>query len=725
MALKLKPKKKLSVKTKKLVKKKKPTEEKVTTPEIQNKLIQHHGVSKLEDAIDKTRDFAMFFSGVEYKNYLDIVYSEGVRDFLMSYEYVQTKSKQALDEYRKMGIKIFIDSGAFTYQNDPKYQEYTVEQWEAQIKRYLDWGRRNQDIIFAMANLDLENLLGVEQIDEWNRKYFEPFMLETGIPICFIWHSPRGDEGWERYCQRYPYVGFSWVSEGQDLDFNYGLKMLKVAEKHDAVVHGMGMTRTSILPKLPFYTVDSISWKSGLMYGLFSVFKDNKVKNFKKDEFNDKVAPVLKNSGRNFDLDKLFAYDMDTVIRASVFAYKQAEAYIIDRLRTKMYWKKQKLQKRHIEDVELPTLEWISSEQPENIEDWAVKLNINPELNDALTIIQDCTVLLNWDNPEFDEYKEKYYDEEYLTKIHDFWINQIVASNEERVKDLQKFFSECVTGKDDKLLVYGTNFMRTAQERDKYIEDEEFEYVDMTEAQVAQELGECNLLPCSEEDIAPEISELDDEIFGDLDIVPVRDEKGRFLKGQKKVRKRKNIYSDKFPKMFCDTCYSAQTCPEYKQGMVCAFKKMFNKFDTRNMDDVRDAMNSMIEMNLGRLQKASMFEILDGGMPTAQVSSLIDQNMRLLQQAQAMNEYAPREVVKQVRTVKSDGTVETTTQVQAHKNAGGSSILDKLFADFNNPKDEQEDEDVMAVKEQLDKESEEMKKNAIEVDEDSIKIIED
>lgn len=714
MALKIKTKNKLVIGSKF-----KTSPLKVTNEKVQSNLQQHRSISNLEEAIDKKRDFAMFFSGVEYKNYLDIVYSEGVRDFLMSFEYVQGKSKEALDEYRKMNIKIFIDSGAFTYQNDPKYFEYTVEQWEKQIKRYLAWGRANRDIIFAMANLDLERLVGVEQVDEWNRKYFEPFMLETGIPICFIWHSPRGDEGWEKYCQRYPYTGFSWVSEGSDLDFNYGLKMLKVAEKYNTVVHGMGMTRTSILPKLPFYTVDSISWKSGLMYGLFSVFTDNKVKMFKKEEFNDRVAPILKNSDRKFDLDKLLAYDMETVIRCSVYAYTQAETYIQSRLKSKMYWQKQQIKKCHIDDVELPPLYWLTQPEPEGVEDWATKLNINPELDNCLQLVQDATVLLNWDNEELADYKDKYFTPEYLRELHDTWVNRIVNSDEELVKDLQEFFKNVVTGKDETLLVYGTNFSRKALERDKYIEEDDYEYKDLTDEEIAKQLSELNLLPVpSEGEVAPEISDLDDEIFSNLDIVAVRDSKGRFLKGQKKIRRPKNLYSEKFPKMFCDTCYASQTCPEYQQGMVCAFHKMFKKFDTRNTEDVVDALNSMAQINLERFQKAYMFEVLDGGMPTQQVSALLDQNMRIIQQVQQINEYRPKEVLKQVRTVKADGTIETTTELQQTPRNGGNSILDALFSDMRsgNTDNEKDCEDVMNVKEALDKEEQVKKATVVDAE---------
>ena len=92
---------------------------------------------------------------------------------------------------------------------------------------------------------------------------------------------------------------------------------------------------------------------------------------------------------------------------------------------------------------------------------------------------------------------------------------------------------------------------------------------------------------------APEIDDLDDEIFKEEGIIPVRDERGRFLKGQKKVARPKKLYSNKYPKMACDTCVNAQLCPEYKAGYVCAYNKMFERYDTRDMADVIQAMQGI------------------------------------------------------------------------------------------------------------------------------------
>ena len=240
----------------KLLKKKSKTEEVCEKPKF----------TDLRQVMDYTRPLSIFFSGVEYESYLDILYDLGVRNFLMSYEYLKGKGHSQLKKYDDMHL--FIDSGAFTYMSDPKFEDYTIEQWEEQIKEYLLWAEKHKSQIFAIADLDLQYLVGNEKVYEWRKKYFEPFMLRTGIPVCFMYHD-EGIEQWEYMCKRYPYVGMSLRIDGETQD-NFR-DMFRVAEKYNALVQGMASTNTSLLTQLPFYTVDSTTWNVGLKYGEISV----------------------------------------------------------------------------------------------------------------------------------------------------------------------------------------------------------------------------------------------------------------------------------------------------------------------------------------------------------------------------------------------------------------------------------------------------------------------
>lgn len=653
--------------------------------------------NNLREVMDLNRPFYMMYSGVEDERNFHLLYDLGIRNFLISYQYVQRKH-MSVSMYEDMGIKFFVDSGAYTYQVDPKYAEYTVEDWEKQIVRYLNWARKHKDIIFAIANLDLENLLGVEIVKEWNEKYFEPFMLETGIPVCFIWHPVCEQSGWERYCQRYPYVGMSWVSdEGTDLDFNFGKNMLAVAEKYGAVVHGMGMTRTSLLTKLSFYTSDSTTWLVGLQYGEVNFWNGQKMQRLKKDKWK---GTYLDRICSKFDLDPelMLEENNEELIKANVGAFIEAEKYIQEKAKARMYWLKPDSVERSASDLdnlEYPDVDWLrGNTNYENWEKYATDFNISKEdMVVAVNCIIDLTFFMNWDNPDYTESRDNTYTPESIKDVHDQWVNRIVSSDEERIEDLREFFTNCLLGKETKLLYLGTNFDRIVKEREdkEYITDEEYILEDITDVEVINTMSKF-LPPPKEGESAPEIDELDDEIFRAHEIIPVRDEKGRFIKGQKYRPAPKKMYSKKYPKLSCDTCFVAQKCPEYKAGYVCAYNKMFDRYDTRDMGDIIQATQGIVDYSLGRLQRSMLFETLEGGLPDPTTTQLMNQTMGYLNQLRAMYESSNQEVLRQTRVIRSDGTQETTTQV-TNPTQGG--ILEKIFGGMSSSAEEPKEEPIV------------------------------
>lgn len=654
---------------------------------------ENKSFSTLEEVMDYNKEFSIFYSGVENDTYFQGCYDMGVRNFLMSYHYLQ-KSRVSLEsKYKDLGVKFFIDSGAHTYMNDDKYLDVDIDYWEKHIQKYLAWAEKNRDYIFTIVNCDFENLVGGERVIEWNEKYFEPFMLRTGIPVCFVWHQNSAKD-WEYYCKRYPYVGFTSVNtSGEDISFSEYISKLKIAEKYNTLVHGFGLTRTSILPKLPLYSVDSTSWKSGFRYGQLAFWNGKKVQMLKKSDF-ERAFKFIDRYDLEPPIDKKLIYDYyePEVLRANVYAYMRAEEYIRNAIKSLSYWKKAKVKNRKesdLDSIKYPSLSWINNE--ESNEDWekyAEEFNISKEDKDtAINLIIDMTIFMNWDNSEYREFRDKVYNDELLKELHDGFVNRIVETNEERIEDLIKFYKDNLLGENTTLLYLGTNFDRTVKEREEYLDDREYDYEDIDEVSLFNRLSK--YLPPSKEDdeeSAPEVDELDDEIFEQEGIIPVRDEHGKFLKGQKKVLKPKKVFSKKFPKLACDTCYAAQKCPEYKAGYACAYNKIFDKFETRNMEDIIQAMQGIADFSLSRLQKVMMFEILDGGLPSADTTQLINQTMGILNNMKNIYDHANTEVIRQTNILRSDGTRESTTQVH---NPSSGGILEKIFGDLKPEKEEE------------------------------------
>lgn len=643
--------------------------------------------NSLREVMDLERPFSMMFSGVEDDSNFQILYDMGIRNFLISFHYVQKKHLNT-SKYEEMGVKFFVDSGAFTFISNLEFQDYTIEQWEKYIETYLRWIEKHQSIVFAFASLDLEYLVGGEQVQIWNEKYFEPFMLRTGIPVCFVYHDNATKLTWEQYCQRYPYVGVSWGGlDTQGNDLKYGMNKLKVAEKYGAVVHGMAMTQTALLTKLPFYTVDSTTWLVGLQYGEINFWTGKKMSRLKKDKWKGSMLPQVVAKG--FNEQKLLDEDKEEMIKVNVHAFIEAEEFVQEKLKSRMYWLRPDSVERteaDLEFIEYPSPEWLDN--AENEEDWekyAKSFNISTEDKmTAINCIIDLTIFMNWDNEDYQPIIQDIYKPELIKELHDMWVNRIVQSDEERVEDLKHFYTEVLLGKNDKLLVLGTNFDRMVKEREDYITDEEYETADVSEMDLQNTM--MKYLPAPVEGSpAPEISDLDDEIFREEGIEPVRDEQGRFIKGQKQVLKPKKLYSNKYPKMACDSCINAQKCPEYKAGYACAYNKMFERFNTRDMGDIIQAMQGITEFSLVRLQRGMLTETMEGGLPDPNVTNMMNQTMGLLSQLQRMYETGSQEVIRQTKIMRADGTQEMTTQVSNPQRGG---ILEKIFGDMKSSDDE-------------------------------------
>lgn len=630
----------------------------------------------LHQVMDYSRPLTIMFSGVEYESYLDILYDLGVRNFLMSYEYLKGKGNFVLKKYPD--VHIFIDSGAFTYMNDPKYDSYTVEQWEEQIRVYLKWAERHKDQIFAIANLDLQYLpnVGYDTVHEWNEKFFEPFMLRTGVPVCFMYHED-GLDYWDFMCKRYPYVGISTAIDKETGDTELR-ELFRTAEKYNTLVQGMATTDTRMLTDFPFYTVDSTTWNVGLKFGEISVWDRTRMKRIKKEDFENKAFPVISTYKEKFDFDLILEEDKVEMVRVNAYAFIAANDYVNERLKAKMYWLKEKAIQNNVDDISIyPPAEAL---EDGDLTQYAKQLNINPDAPDCQDIVFMATIILNRVRKGYKEmYSALLQEEKSITEYHNRFVNRIVPDIETKVRDLSDFFTDCVSGKNDILLQLGTNFDRELKERDNYIEDDdEYDEVEISAEEVKAKIQ--NLLPAPEDGEAPEIENLDEEIFRKAEIVPTFAPDGKLLKGQKLVKRPKKVYSNKFPKYSCDTCYAAQRCPQYKAGYVCAFQKMFKRFDTRNADDIIASMQGIVEHNMTRMQRAMIMETMNGTIDPV-VTQLMDINIKYMDMLNKMYETQP--MFKQTRTMNADGSYTETTSVAANPAGGGimEMLMSKMLKD--------------------------------------------
>lgn len=454
--------------------------------------------------------------------------------------------------------------------------------------------------------------------------------------------------------------------------------------------------------------VHNTTWLVGQQYGELNWFDGRKMKRLSKTEWRRNYKTKLLKEPFNADWDRLIngmggQGDTYELLRLNVIAYKLAEQYLRKRLGSKMYWMSSggnlnstghQIPKHRVSspteankanitantsipsilttfsrdnNVNYPPSGWFEGECKDYAE-YCQEFNIDVDSyskEEAINILYYFYILL--EAPEEELAKE---DSQDLIDYAKLLVDDSIETREDAIKELRIIFQQNLDGsKND----FNPNQNVQPRERRMYLKEEEFLVMDLSEQDI--ETAYQIESPKPEADM-PEV-EIYDEELKEKGIQVVRDNKGRFVKGQKKVKKPKDIYSKKYPKLNCDTCYKSGDCPEYKAGFICAYDKMLNRFDTRNYDDIVDAMTSIVNANLSRMQKAMLFETMDGGMPTAEVTGLIDQNMRLLEKMKALQDTAPKTILSQRRVIKEDGSEETVTEMSVNPQEGG--ILSKIF----------------------------------------------
>lgn len=219
-----------------------------------------------------------FFSGVEGRQHYEACLNAGVRHVLTSFLYLKKKGDMGIVRRRKRKnpeIQFMIDSGAHTFITDyGKYQSWTKQDFENYVKEYTKWLYENREFIFCGVELDIDyalNMLfgggagstvGTSMVERWQQQYFMPLQAK-GVEICYVWHTERKLEGWEAMCSKFGYVGLPGEMSSEP-DFN---KYMAIARRYCTRVHGFAATKQADFRDWPWYSVDSITWKTCEMYG--------------------------------------------------------------------------------------------------------------------------------------------------------------------------------------------------------------------------------------------------------------------------------------------------------------------------------------------------------------------------------------------------------------------------------------------------------------------------
>lgn len=178
----------------------------------------------------------------------------GVRYYLESYHYVHKQS--SVDKMRADGVKVFLDSGAFSA---------FTKGVQVDIRAYCDYIKRNEDIIEKVdGSLCASVLDGIgDPLLTWQNQWV---MEQLGVRPLPCFHYGEDERYLEWYIANYEYITIGgmvpvdksmlvhWLDRIWDryLTDGSGNPRLKV--------HGFGLTTFNLMKRYPWYSVDSSSW---------------------------------------------------------------------------------------------------------------------------------------------------------------------------------------------------------------------------------------------------------------------------------------------------------------------------------------------------------------------------------------------------------------------------------------------------------------------------------
>ena len=194
-----------------------------------------------------------------------------VKYILESYHYVYRKS--FVEKMRADGVKIFLDSGAFS--------AFTMGV-EVDMAAYCRYIQENADILEVVDGMVCASVL--DGIGDPLKTYQNQLAMESlGVRPLPCFHYGEDERYLDYYIANYPYItlgGMVPISTPQLyhwLDRIWEKHLVDGAGRPKVKVHGFGLTTMALVERYPWYSVDSSSWVQTARTGGMMLYPEARV----------------------------------------------------------------------------------------------------------------------------------------------------------------------------------------------------------------------------------------------------------------------------------------------------------------------------------------------------------------------------------------------------------------------------------------------------------------
>lgn len=233
---------------------------------------------------------ATILAGMRPENVQTLV-SNGKPKYLLNTFYEGEKACKKVLEIAGNPNNFLLDSGAFSFMSGAECSETIIEEY---AERYADFIIKNG--VTQYFEIDVDTIFGLPFAEKIRCK----LETKTGVQSIPVWHKNRGVDYWKRMCEEYKYIAIGGlVFHVKQQEWPLIHKMVDYAAYKGVKVHGLGFTKTKLLDKWNWYSVDSSSWKTSAIRGSI------------KHKFNGKYieSEPIKKEGYKMDQRLLAMYN--------------------------------------------------------------------------------------------------------------------------------------------------------------------------------------------------------------------------------------------------------------------------------------------------------------------------------------------------------------------------------------------------------------------------------
>jgi len=211
-------------------------------------------------------------AGVDTTDFTPTVHRGVVDNCFVSY-YYQRKLKNLVALRPRLGRTI-VDSGAHSFfASTPSVGSVTAKLKKHRVKddpatymaAYLEWLVANREHYDYFVELDIGELVGQTTVVGWRAEIVKAGLAGRCI-IC--WH-PNAERlsDFMQAIENWPslYCALEGLRQGRPM-MDY-VAVVKKCYDRDVRVHGFAMVKQRYMDRVPFYSVDSASYKASVMYG--------------------------------------------------------------------------------------------------------------------------------------------------------------------------------------------------------------------------------------------------------------------------------------------------------------------------------------------------------------------------------------------------------------------------------------------------------------------------